>query len=260
LIDKIIEKELIDMNGRFSIVLKDLKKGEILYSLDAERLVPSASTIKVLILVDAMKQILKGKADLKEKIPVRKCDKVDFSLVTLMDCEEYSISDLLMLMISISDNTATNLIIERLGMAEINKTAEILALTDTKLQRKMMDFEAATKGKENLTSPRDMVKLLEMIYHREILTPEACDKIIRIMSTAVTKEFMTRYLPADLKVAHKTGELDGINHDVGIVFSDAGDYLLGIFATGLRDNIDGREYIARLSGLIYDYLVRHGRN
>jgi beta-lactamase class A len=258
MIEKVIDNLLGEMNGEFSIILKDLGSGRVFYEKASDRQIPSASTIKILIMIEAYRKFLLGKLNPDERVLVKNADKVEFSLVSEMNAEEYSVKDLILLMMTISDNTATNLLIDLLGTDNINNTAKDLGLKGTILQRKMMDFEAARQGRQNLTVPTDLLMLLEKLYRNELLTPEACREMLMTMSVVVERDFMIRDLPADIKCAHKTGELDGINHDIGIVYTPYCDYALGIFATGLKDNIYGRNYIARLSREIFDHIYKLG--
>lgn len=257
MIGKVIENTLESMEGDFSIILKDLKSGKVLFEKDAERQVPSASTIKILIMVEAYRCFLAGKLDLNGKISINNAEKVEFSLISEMNTNQYTVKDLILIMITISDNTATNVLINLLGMENINNTGIEFGLKGTILQRKMMDFEAAKQGRQNLTIPRDLVMLVEKLYKKEILEPSICDDMLKIMSTTISRDFMIRDLPVDIRCAHKPGELDGINHDVGIVYTSNGDYALGVFATGLKDNILGRNYIATLSKDIFDHIVKN---
>lgn len=256
MVDRVVEKALQSMEGQFSIVLKELDTGRLLYSGAADRQLPSASTIKILILAEAYNQAAQGVIDLCERIRVKKEDKVEFSIITDMNTDEYTLRDLLVLMMTISDNTATNILIDRLGMEQINRLGTDIGLADTRLCRKMMDFEAARLGRQNVTSPSDMLKLMEKLYRGELVSKEASEEMLDIMEIVVEKDCMVRSLPPDIKVAHKTGELDNLNHDIGIVFTGKKDYILGIFATELRDNIYGRECIARLSKEIFDEMVQ----
>jgi beta-lactamase class A len=258
MIEKVIENALQSMKGDFSVILKDLKSGTVFFEKDADRQLPSASTIKLLIMIEAYRCFLTGKLDLYSKVSISNADKVEFSLITEMNTDRYTVKDLILLMMTISDNTATNVLIDILGMENINDTGIKLGLEGTKLQRKMMDFEAAKKGRQNLTVPRDMLKLMESLYKNEILNPQACSEMLSIMSTVVSRDFMIRDLPVDIRCAHKPGELDELNHDIGIVFTPSCHYALGIFATGLKDNISGRKYIAQLSKEIFDHIVKLG--
>ena len=256
MIKDVISSTLESMEGEFSVILKDPVNGKVIFERNADRQLPSASTIKILIMIEAYRSLLLGKLDLNSKVSINTAEKVEFSIISQMTTDQYTVKDLILLMMTISDNTATNVLIDILGMESINNTGEALGLKGTILQRKMMDFEAAEQGRQNYTTPRDLVMLLEKLYRNSILTKAACGEMLTIMSTVVGRDYMIRELPVDIKVAHKTGELDGINHDVGIVYAPSCDYVLGIFATGLKDNIVGRKYIAQLSKEIFDHIGR----
>ncbi|MGE5678722.1 MAG: serine hydrolase [Pseudomonadota bacterium] len=254
MIRNVIDKSLETMIGNFSIVLKDLANDRMLYEKDSARQVASASTIKILIMIEAFNQRLKGELDLNEKLTVKSSEKVEFSLVTVMNTDCYTLRDYIILMMTVSDNTATNVVMDRLGIDRINETGRSLGLCETKLQRKMMDFKAAEEGRQNYTSARDMACMMEKLYRNEILTPEACKEMLAIMSINTRKDDIARYLPPEIRVAHKGGTLDNLNHDIGIIFHPQGDYLLGIFGTELPNNIEGEEYISQLSKKLFEHM------
>lgn len=260
MIERVINDMMRSMEGEFSIILKDMRSGRLCYEKDADRQVAAASTIKILIMLEAFRNSLLGKLDMDEKISISSEDKVEFSLITRMGTSEFALKDIILLMMALSDNTATNVLIDILGMDNINASGAAMGLHGTRLQRKMMDFAAAGKGMQNLTTPRDLMKLMEKLYNKEILTPEACTEMLGIMSAGADfcKDSMIRDLPVEIRVSHKTGELDGLNHDIGIVYTDACDYALGVFATGLKDNIQGRKYIAQISKEVFDHIYRIG--
>lgn len=256
--NRVVDEHINKLNANISMIVKDLTNNKILYCKDADRIVPSASTIKLVIMTEAFRQIMEGKLNYSTKVRVRPEDKVDFSLFTNMITDEYCLIDVITLMMTISDNTATNVLIDLLGYENINRLAASLGLRNTMLRRKMMDFEAARQGRQNLTSPADLALLMEKIYRHEILNDELCHEMIRIMSINTIKEMMSKFIPNEVVLAHKTGELDNLNHDIGILFMENIHLLIGIFITEVKDNITGRQYIEETTRLIYEYMKEKG--
>lgn len=252
MLKNILDSYLGTLDGNISIILKDLKSNHIIYSKDIERVMPSASVIKVLIMIEAFRQIKEGKLSYETKIRIKPEDKVNFSLFTNMRTDEYCLIDIITLMMDISDNTATNVLIDLLGYENINAIASDHGLKNTVLKRKMMDFEAARQGKQNMLTPKELSILMEKIYRKEILNKDLCDEIIRIMSVNTIKEMMKKFIPDEVKLAHKTGELDHLNHDIGILYLGDVDLLLGIFITDVANNMIGRQYIENITKVIYE--------
>lgn len=252
LIEK-IKSSYTDTNANVSIVLKDLTNDKWLYLLNENRVVASASTIKVLIMIEALNQVLEEKYQLNQKIKVREEDKVDFSIVKDLTADSYNYIDLITLMIIVSDNTATNILIDLLGYENINKMADKLELKNTILARKMLEFKAIKEGRQNYTSPTDMAILMERIYRKQILTPEMCELIIDILKKQKYKDCLVRFLSENVDIAHKTGVLKNLSHDIGIFYLDNIDYLLGVFVTGADSDIEAKEVIGKISKVIYDY-------
>lgn len=252
MLKNIIDSYLSTLDGNISIILKDLKSNHMIYSRDTKRVMPSASVIKVLIMIEAFRQIKEGKFSYESKIQIKPEDKVEFSLFTNMYTDEYCLIDIITLMMDISDNTATNVLIDLLGYENINAVASDYGLKNTVLKRKMMDFEAARQGKQNMLTPEDLSILMEKIYRKEILNEKLCDEMIRIMSINTIKEMMKKYIPDEVKLAHKTGELDHLNHDIGILYLGDADLLLGIFITDVADNMTGRQNIENITKIIYE--------
>ncbi len=160
-------------------------------------------------------------------------------------------------MIIISDNTATNVLIDLLGYEEINKMAELLNCKNTVLQRKMMDFEAVKLGKENLTTALDMALIMEAIYNKTILSEKSCNMMIDILKRQRHRDKLPRYIVDDVALANKTGELDGINHDIGIFYLRNLDYLIGGYLPLMEKMIyQGKKTIGRISETVYKYFTR----
>ena len=256
MLEKLILKEIKSTEEEVSVVVKNLSKNQWIFKYNEEKVLPSASTIKILIMVEAFRRIELGEFKVDEKIKVSNRDKVDFSIITELDKDEYKLIDLIIWMIIISDNTATNVLIDLLGYEKINKMAGDLNCKDTILQRKMMDFQAVKLGKENLTTALDMAIIMEKIYNKSILSKKSCEIMIDILKRQRHRDKLPRYIVEDVVLANKTGELTGANHDIGIFYLENLDYLIGVFTTDAKDDISGKRTIGKISKLVYSNLMR----
>lgn len=211
----------------------------------------SASMIKVFILSYAMERVKDGALDLQESVRLRNEDKVGGSgvLMGYPTGTELSVLDLLRLMITESDNTATNLMIDRLGMDSINHYIAGQGYSETVLQRKMMDFEAAARGRENYTTARDLGTFFTRLYHHQCVSPQYDTLMVEIFKAQTDDEVFPAALP-DTMIAHKTGELIGAYHDGGIVYGDK-DYVLVI----LTDDYNNRDEIVDVIRKTARYLL-----
>ncbi|MDR7495247.1 MAG: serine hydrolase [Armatimonadota bacterium] len=258
-----IEALIRSAPGTVGLVIKDLRRGVTLEWAPHERF-PAASVIKIAVLIEALRQAAEGSLRLDERVTVRAEDKVG-GFGILKDLEsvgELSLRDLLTLMIVISDNTAANLCIDRVGMTRVNAGLAALGLRETVLQRKMMDTAARERGLDNFTTPAETAYLLERLVRREILTAELCDLALDVLRRQQVRDRIPLLLPPGMSVAHKTGELPGIRHDVGVVFTDAGPLVIAAltkdFATPLGQGLIGGEaaaLIAQVSRSAYDAVM-----
>src|SRR5207249_1726320 len=148
--------------------------------LGAREQFPSASVIKLAILVELFAQLQEGRASLTEGRGLRETEKVEGSgvLKEMHTPLDLTLDDLARLMIVVSDNTASNMLIDRLTTEAINARMRSLGLTRTVLGRRFYDFEARDRGLENLTSPADMAALLTMMERRELISPAASDAML----------------------------------------------------------------------------------
>ncbi|MCK9445211.1 MAG: class A beta-lactamase-related serine hydrolase [Tissierellaceae bacterium] len=254
MIDLIME-EAKKFQGEISIVLKDLKSGKWIIKFEEDKVYPSASLIKVPIMIEALCQVKEKKLGLYDRIEIKKEDRVDYSIVSDLTIGEYSLQDLITLMIIVSDNTATNVLIDILGFNEINSRLEVLNCHHTKLQRKMLDFDMARKGKDNFTSAGDMASLMEGIYDNSILGTEYSRIAVDILLKQKYKDKLGRYISEDISIAHKTGELSKVSHDVGIFYLDNIHYLIGVLTKDV-DSVLGQRTIGNISKIIYEYEVK----
>ena len=166
-------------------------------------------------------------------------------------------------MITLSDNTATNILIDLLGIDNINKTIRQIGLKATVLARKMMDDQARKAGRENYTTARDMGRLLESIYYREIpgLSIDSIDQIFKMLTRQIYRDNLSFYIPERCsgKIASKTGTLAGVIHDASVFAFDQTAYVLVMLSGHLPTNVTGRETLARVSQMIFEANIPLGR-
>lgn len=220
-----IKKECKDQMTYHSVYVKRLDSGEETYLNPMRH--KAASLIKVFIMAEAFNQKNQGKLDFNEVVTITKENKYAWgSLDKVPDGTQVTVAELVEQMIAVSDNTATNILISKLGMDNVNTLIKALGCNETVLGRKMLDSAAAKAGRENYTSPRDMAIILEMIYRKACIDPESDQKMLDILTKQQWNERIPANLPHDLKIAHKTGELGGALHDCGIVFGRQHDYII----------------------------------
>lgn len=247
-----IENIVEESSANISVSFYDLDQGEG-FSINGDERVPSASMIKLLILLKALDECDKGKINIEDITNLDDYEKVDGSgiLKELSGDHKFSIRELLTLMIIVSDNTATNILIDLLGMEEINKIGRDLGLEKTNLERKMMDSHAKEKGLENFTSSNEILKLLKMIYEKEFVSEDYSDLALDILLRQQERQRLQRYLPEDLKIASKSGDLDNLENDGGIFFTENKKYILVVLVNQAESNVLAKEIIGEISLKIY---------
>ncbi len=182
----------------------------------------AASVIKIPIMVEAFRQFESGEISPEDRHVLAEAEKMPScgALNRMHAGLELTLRDLVELMIVLSDNTATNILIDRLGIDCVNATMRMLGLKQTVLRRKLFDSAAKAQGKENTVGARDIGMLLERMYRGELISEAASREMLDILKNQKLNGKMPFYLhEKGIPVAHKTGEDDGITHDVGIVFS-----------------------------------------
>jgi len=219
--DSQIKEILNKVPGGVGLYYLNLTTGRSITFNEHERFI-AASVIKLPIFVETLRQIEDGIISKDMKVKVLASDKVPScgALNYMHDDLEVTIEDLYTLMIILSDNTATNILINILGMDNINSTMEKLGLSNIIVNRLLFDVAEQKKGKENYFSAKDIGLLLEKIYNEEIINKEACLEIQRVLKMQQLNSKIPHLLPNGLVIGHKTGEDAGITHDVGIIYSE----------------------------------------
>jgi len=252
-LNNFITEEFKNTKIEYAFVIKKLGflEPELLHN--AQKQFPAASLIKLPILAAAFYAVREKKISLEEVVTIRKKDVTGGSgkLKALSLPKKFTFAQLLELMISSSDNTATNKVIQLMGFEYINRTLKKLGLFHTVLARKMMDFSQRRNGVENYTNASDIAYLLERIYRKKFINRKLSQLALSFLKKQRVNDRLPRYLPSEVVVAHKTGLERGVVHDAGIVFSPKGNYLICVLVKGAK-NVKAKKFIAQLSLLAYN--------
>ncbi|MGA8541137.1 MAG: serine hydrolase [Terriglobales bacterium] len=247
-----LEKSILDidrsLDGVMGVAILDLTDGHK-YLLHANDVFPQASSIKICVLAELYRQAQQGKLKLTDLYTVDAADLVQDSDIMnglTPGVTRITLRDLATMMVAVSDNSATNVLIDRVGMDNVNAFLAKQGLRDTRLRRKMMDVKAAAEGRENVSTPSEMMELLQALYRGEILNKEMTADFFKVLSTH-KESFIPRNLPDDLKIANKPGELEGVRNDSGVILLDKRSYILCVMTTYLRHERDGEEAISNIS-------------
>ena len=249
---KEIEKIISQVKGNVCINFYDLNKNNG-FSINGDKKVLSASMIKLLILAELMKKNSENKFSLSDSIMIAKFMKTggDGVLKELNIGHHFTLKELATLMIIISDNQATNILIDFLGMENINLLGKELGLKESLLGRKMMDTEARKNGYDNYTCADDISLLLKLIYQEKLINKEASQLMLDILLRQQQGERLQRYLPSDIKIAHKCGDLDDLENDGGIIWIGDRIYILVVLTSGMS-NLQCKQTIGKISKFVYD--------
>ena len=249
---KKIEKIISQVEGNVCINFYDLNKNNG-FSVNGDKKVLSASMVKLLILAELMKKNSENKFSLSDSIMIVNFMKTggDGVLKELNTGHHFTLKELATLMTIVSDNQATNILIDFLGMENINQLGKELDLKETFLGRKMMDAEARKKGYDNYTCADDISLLLKLIYQEKLINKEASQLMLDILLRQQQGERLQRYLPSDIKIAHKCGDLDNLENDGGIIWLGDRAYILVVLTNGMP-NLQCKQTIGKISKFVYD--------
>jgi len=253
--------------GTVGIFAKNLDSGAT-YGLAPDDPVRTASTIKVPILAATYAAVAAGKLTWTQPVVLRGIDKVNGAgvLTEFSNGAVISLRDLTHLMIVLSDNTATNLVLDRVTADYVNAQMDKLGLTHTRSMRKILGagqpagFSRAGKQKENerfglgSSTPREMVMLMEMLERGKVVSAAASAEILAVLKRQQDQSGIQRKMPT-LKIANKTGALDHLRSDVGIVYSSGGRIAMAITVDDIPEvawTVDNPGYliIARIAELL----------
>lgn len=246
--------ELKGFKGRIGLVIEIDNEQIQMNSLEVFQ---SASLIKVPILIEALRQCENRKLGENDPVPVLKEAIVGGSgvLQALSANVRLTVRDIMTLMIIISDNTATNLLIDLLGMDAINRFMRESGLKQTELNRKMMDFQAIILGRDNYTSPLDMIHCLKWMTKGTVLSKKSQAVALEIMGQQQFKDKLPAQMDDRLFVANKTGELPKVEHDCAVLHFGKKTAFVAVLMDQLEDLQAGKQTMNQIGKHIYDYLV-----
>jgi len=255
------------LDGTMGVAILDLTDGRQ-FLLNDNHVFAQASSIKVAILAELYRQEQEsasgasGKARLSDLYTVDAKDIVDGSSIMAgltPGTSRVTNRDLATFMVAVSDNSATNVLIDRVGMQGVNAMLDSLGLHHTRLQRKMMDVKAAQVGRENVSTPREMMELFAALYRKKVLNEKLTADYFKVLGTPKASD-IPRYLPEGVVCANKPGELAGVRNDVGIVFTEKRPFVIVVMTAYLNRERDGDEAIAKIAEFAYAYFDRVGRS
>lgn len=266
MIQEIIDRNVAETTAHVGVLFKDLKTDEQA-GIAASDAFPTASVFKIFILAELFRQIELGTVRFTDRLEMteemRSCGSSIMRQLDAGCC--LTIKDLATLMMIVSDNTATDLLFKLVGRDNIRKNViDALGLTKTKadlpckilvpvcygmkagtsyddfyrlypgLKDKLHNTEPylCTMKEDDVTSPEDVSKVLELMYRGEWVTPERSEQALSIMKKCQTNTRIPARLPYGVSVAHKTGSMDRVSNDAGIVYTEKGDYILSLFFNG----------------------------
>ena len=251
-----IEHELAELGGRSACIVLGLKHTapQELVSINPDMIFPAASLAKLPILVEVMRQVDLDilRWDTRYVVPTSARVPGSGALADLSPDLRPALSDLAHLMISISDNTAANLLLYLVGMDSVNTTMHQLGLTSTRLERRFMDFEARKSGRDNWTTAGDMALLLSYLCTDFFPGKE---QILNMLLRQNDNTLLSVYWGEDVPFAHKTGGLQGIIHDAGILHPSHAPQVPLIVVVMTAEQADEaltRYTLARIGKIIYD--------
>jgi serine/threonine-protein kinase len=258
-----LETMLNQASGDFGAMVYSEHYDTLVYMRNADQVFPAASLINLPIVLTVYDLAQQGELDLDQQLVMEASDVTEGNGVIRNDLigTSYSLRDLCRYMLRDSDNTAGNMILKRIGFAPVNALMSRLGANQTQVQRYFLDLELRQTGRDNLTSPADMLLLLQQLEPGALLDLGATQELLTALIQNPDRSKLPALFLPNISVAHKTGTLpatenqnNGVEHDVGIVILGDQRYVVVLMSRNLSSNEAGRVAIASSSGLIFDYM------
>lgn len=255
--------------GTVAIAIKNLQTGETIY-INADEVLPTASLIKFPVMLEAYMQALEAKVKLTDMVTLKETDKVPGSGILTYHFSEgatFSLRDAIRLMIVYSDNTATNLVLDKIGIAATGERMAAWGFPNTKIHAKVFKGSTTSISPERTkkyglgsTTAREMVGLLEKLHQGKLVSPDACKEMIGHMKKCDDATKLKRRLPAKIEVAHKTGSVSDAKTDAGIMYLPGGPVAICVLTANNADKAFKNDntaniLIGQVAKDVYDYFL-----
>ena len=242
------------IHGALGVATIDLTSGRVfVYNGEAE--FPTASTIKVPLMVELFRRAKSGELRLDSPVAVSPSDLVEGSDPTKARLAsgpaEIPVADLMRAMIEHSDNTATNKLIGIAGMDSVNGLLASQNMRATRMRRRMIDVAAAARDEENTTSPLEMARFLETLFRGGLADADATKQMIGLMK--LVKADIRAAVPAQIEVASKPGDLNGVHCEIAIVYLPDRPFILSVYSTFLND---GENPVPDVAKAAFEYFTK----
>lgn len=266
-----IREKFKSEEGTFALAFKNLNGPESLFIND-DTVFHAASTMKLPVMIEVFRQAAAGEFSLNDSVEVKNefksiADGSSFSLHAEDDGEtdlynhtgeKMTIYELMYRMIIRSSNLATNIIIEKVGAENVMRTIRREGARKMKVLRGVEDEKAFEAEMNNVTTAYDLLRLLVKIGRNEMVNPTASDIMMKILLDQQFNDVIPALLPAGVRVAHKTGNITGVEHDAGIVLlPDGRRYVLVLLSKGVNDLPAAKEMMSEVSLMVYNFVMQH---
>lgn len=243
---------VLPYGSKVGLCFIDLQNGKEL-QINGKNKFPAASVAKLPVMATGFHLAESGKLDLGKRVKFEEGDKLDGSGVLrwMKAGNTYTIKNLIRLTIVLSDNTATRLAVRQIGLEEINNYLQKQELNDTSVVDETMLNDPATTQDYNITTPCDMARLMALIKNSAYFSAESKKQMLAYMKFQRYRWGIWKGVPKGIVVANKTGNLDGVLNDVGIIYAPSGNYVLSIFTKGIEKKSAARKLINKISKVVY---------
>ncbi len=249
-----LENIAYNYSGHVGIYIKDLNSDRV-WEYNPDRLFPSASLIKVPIMAAVCEKIKRGELSLDTQIKLTRRDRAggSGSLKWVREGTSLSVMEIIYKMITESDNTATKMLTDYEGLGYFQQAFESMGLVYTKIYPEGLSLTSGRVARENYTTAREMAGLMERIYKGEMVNRELSEFMLDVLKHNKSRSRLRKGLPIGWEIGHKTGLLRKSCHDVGIVFSPRGDYLIAVLTSDVPSYASAKGFISRVAKLTYEY-------